>query len=87
MDSTGWMLLVLATLIFAGVALLLRSRVKSPPMREAAPAKPRDRRLGPRRIKASRREAFRMGQDDTDRRSGEDRRHREPGWNDGVDKR
>lgn len=87
MDSTGWMLLVAATLIFAGLVLWWIRRVKPAQKSATTPTEPRERRRGPRRVKASRREAFRMGKEDSDRRLGEDRRHRTPGWSDDADKR
>ncbi len=85
MDSMGWILLLA---VVAGAVWLWWRRGNSaevaPKPRAAAPAASQDRRRGPRRVTGSRRENFRMGADETDRRSGQDRRKRNAGWDDDV---
>jgi hypothetical protein len=88
MDAAGWMLLgALALVAYGGIAWWRRRSASAAATRTATPAKPRDKRRGPRRIKSSRRESFRMGKDENERRSGQDRRDRKPGWTDDTDKR
>lgn len=89
MDDASWMLLATAVfLVLAGIVMWrLRARSQAARAASAGPPKPRDKRRGPRRINNSRRESFRMGNDDNDRRKGDDRRQRKPGWNDDPGKR
>ena len=84
MDVASWVMLAAAVfLVVAGIVWWRRNARDDAPRKEArVPVKPRDRRRGPRRINTSRRESFRMGKDDNDRRKGGDRRDRKPGWDD-----
>ncbi len=84
MDEASWMMLAAVVFLVLAAIFWWRRRARDPVT--AAPPKPRDKRRGPRRINTSRRESFRMGKDDNDRRKGEDRRNRKPGWNDDTPK-
>ncbi len=89
MDDESWVLLAVAVIMMLAGIVMWRVRARSQAARAAGarPLKPRDKRRGPRRINTSRRESFRMGKDDNDRRSGEDRRQRKPGWTGDEDER
>jgi len=88
MDDTSWMLLATVVLMILVATVLWRTRARRQAARAAAagPLKPRDKRRSARRVN-SRRESFRMGEDDNDRRSGDDRRQGKPGWGDDANKR
>ena len=88
MDDASWMMLATAVLLVGVAIVMWRLRARSQAARAAAagPLKPRDKRRSPRRVN-SRRETFRIGKDDNDRRSGDDRRRRKPGWHDDPGKR
>ena len=80
MESESLMLLVAVALIGSGLLLWSRRRAKAAAdARSVVRKTPRDKRRGPRRLN-SRREGFRMGKDDNERRSDKDRRQRKPGW-------
>lgn len=87
MDAAGWIMLVAVVLVAYGAFTWWRRGVAAGTAKIAPSKKPRDKRRGPRRVNSSRREAFRMGKDDNERRSGQDRRDRKPGWEDDAGKR
>ncbi len=84
MVLTGWVWLVVLGAVAAVGLLWWRRRAARD---AAANAKPRERRRGPRRVRSSRRESFRMGDDDNDRRGERDRRAPKPGWDDSRSRR
>jgi len=83
MDDASWMMLV-AGLLAVATAIALWRRARRQSSRATGVVKPREKRRGQRRVNF-RRESFRMGKDDNDRRSGVDRRNRKPGWDDDKD--
>lgn len=89
MDMAAWVMVGVAVLLGGAAIWWWRRRAMTAAKAAAviAPKGPRDKRRGPRRVKSSRRESFRMGKEDNDRRSGDDRRNRKPGWDGDAGKR